>query len=107
MNILYISYSCNPFAGSEDKIGCGVPYVSSKTNKVYAIFRSQKNKKLNELMAKYRIQAGMNTVMKGDTENLNKALREKPLLALVTDHYTNDIVISFFGRKTFGFKRQV
>ena len=72
----------------------------SKTKKAYAIFRSQKNKKLNELMAKYRIQAGMNTVMKGDTENLNKALREKPLLALVTDHYTNDIEISFFGRKT-------
>ena len=72
----------------------------SKTKKVYAIFRSQKNKKLNELMAKYRIQAGMNTVMKGDTENLNKALREKPLLALVTDHYTNDIEINFFGKKT-------
>ena len=72
----------------------------SKTKKAYAIFRSQKNKKLNELMAKYRIQAGMNTVMKGDTENLNKALREKPLLALVTDHYTSDIEISFFGRKT-------
>ena len=72
----------------------------SKTKKVYAIFRSQKNKKLNELMVKYRIQAGMNTIMKGDTESLNKALKEKPLLALVTDHYTNDIEISFFGRKT-------
>ena len=72
----------------------------SKTKKGYAIFRSQKNKKLNELMVKYRIQAGMNTIMKGDTESLNKALKEKPLLALVTDHYTNDIEISFFGRKT-------
>lgn len=72
----------------------------SKTKKVYAIFRSQKNKKLNELMVKYRMQAGMNTIMKGDTESLNKALKEKPLLALVTDHYTNDIEISFFGRKT-------
>ena len=68
----------------------------SKTKKVYAIFRSQKNKKLNELMAKYRIQAGMNTVMKGDTESLNNALREKPLLSLVTDNYTNDIEINFF-----------
>ena len=34
MNILYIAYSCNPFAGSEDKIGWCVPYESSKTNKV-------------------------------------------------------------------------
>lgn len=31
MNILYIAYSCNPFVGSEDKIGwCVVPYESSK-----------------------------------------------------------------------------
>ena len=37
MNILYIAYSCNPFAGSEDKIGWCVPFESSKTNKVYVI----------------------------------------------------------------------
>ena len=41
MNILYIAYSCNPFAGSEDKIGWCVPYESSKTNKVYVITKEE------------------------------------------------------------------
>lgn len=72
----------------------------SRTKKVYAVFRTQKNRKLNNIMTKYRGQAGMNTIMKGDSEALNNALREKPLLALVTDHYTSDIEITFFGKKT-------
>ena len=42
MNILYIAYSCNPFAGSEDKIGWCVPYESSKTNKVYVITKEER-----------------------------------------------------------------
>ena len=41
MNILYIAYSCNPFAGSEDKIGWCVPFESSKTNKVYVITKEE------------------------------------------------------------------
>ena len=72
----------------------------SRTKKVYAVFRTQKNRKLNNIMTKYRGQAGMNTIMKGDSEALNNALKEKPLLALVTDHYTSDIEITFFGKKT-------
>lgn len=72
----------------------------SRTKKMYAVFRTQKNRKLNNIMTKYRGQAGMNTIMKGDSEALNNALKEKPLLALVTDHYTSDIEITFFGKKT-------
>ena len=41
MNILYIAYSCNPFAGSEDKIGWCVPYEISKTNTVYVITKEE------------------------------------------------------------------
>ena len=47
MNILYIAYSCNPFAGSEDKIGWCVPYESSKTNKVYVITKEDSKYKFN------------------------------------------------------------
>lgn len=37
MKILYISYSCNPYAGSEDKIGWNIPYAASKDNEVWVI----------------------------------------------------------------------
>jgi glycosyltransferase involved in cell wall biosynthesis len=41
MNILYIAYSCNPYAGSEDKIGWCVPFESSKNNKVVVITKEE------------------------------------------------------------------
>ena len=48
MNILYIAYSCNPFAGSEDKIGWCVPFESSKTNKVYVITKEEQREPVAE-----------------------------------------------------------
>lgn len=34
MKILYIAYSCNPYAGSEDKIGWNIPYAACEENEV-------------------------------------------------------------------------
>lgn len=41
MNILYIAYSCNPYEGSEDKIGWNVPAESAKTNAVWVITKEE------------------------------------------------------------------
>lgn len=56
MNILYIAYSCNPFAGSEDKIGWCVPYESSKTNKVYVITKEEQREPIEKYLQKYPLQ---------------------------------------------------
>lgn len=41
MNILYIAYSCDPYAGSEDKIGWNVPFESSKSNNDYLLTKME------------------------------------------------------------------
>ena len=41
MNILYIAYSCDPFQGSEDKIGWCVPLESAKSNRVFVITKEE------------------------------------------------------------------
>ena len=41
MNIIYIAYSCNPYNGSEDKIGWNVPIENAKNNKVYIITKEE------------------------------------------------------------------
>lgn len=41
MNILYIAYSCDPFYGSEDKIGWNVPLASAKNNNVCVITKAE------------------------------------------------------------------
>lgn len=56
MNILYIAYSCNPFAGSEDKIGWCVPYESSKMNKVYVITKEEQRKPIEKYLQEHFVQ---------------------------------------------------
>lgn len=41
MNVLYIAYSCNPYSGSEDKMGWNIPLESSKINEVYVITKEE------------------------------------------------------------------
>ncbi len=72
-----------------------------KGKNFYAVFRSQKNKKINDLMTKYRSETGMKTIITGDAETTNKAISEKAILALIADHYKEDIEIDFFGRKAY------
>lgn len=51
MNIIYIAYSCNPYNGTEDKIGWNIPKVSSRyNNKVYIVTKAEgRNNIENEL----------------------------------------------------------
>lgn len=56
MNILYIAYSCNPFAGSEDKIGWCVPYESSKTNKVYVITKEEQREPVEKYLKSHPLE---------------------------------------------------
>lgn len=56
MNILYIAYSCNPFAGSEDKIGWCVPYESSKTNKVYVITKEEQREPVEKYLQSHSLE---------------------------------------------------
>ncbi len=70
--------------------------------KFYAVFRSQKNKKLNSLMIKWRKEGGLNSIPLRDNEALNKVLKEKSIIALASDHHGDDVEIEFFGRRTTG-----
>lgn len=56
MNILYIAYSCNPFAGSEDKIGWCVPCESSKTNKVYVITKEEQREPVEKYLQSHPLE---------------------------------------------------
>lgn len=52
MNILYIAYSCDPFQGSEDKIGWNIPFESSKKNNVYVITKIEHKNIIDNYMKK-------------------------------------------------------
>ena len=52
MNILYIAVSCDPYNGSEDKIGWNVPWESAKTNNVWVITRLDLKKSIEEYLSK-------------------------------------------------------
>ncbi len=41
MNILYIAYSCDPYNGSEDKIGWNVPLAASKNHRVFVLTKEE------------------------------------------------------------------
>ena len=56
MNILYIAYSCNPFQGSEDKIGWNVPVESAKTNKVYVISKEEQRKPVEKYLSEHDVK---------------------------------------------------
>ena len=56
MNILYIAYSCNPYTGSEDKIGWNAPYESAKTNNVWVITKEESRKAIEEYLNKYSVE---------------------------------------------------
>jgi len=70
--------------------------------KFYAVFRNQKNKKINDLMTKWREEGGLNSLPLHDSDNLRKAINEKSIIALASDHYGKDVDVKFFGRETTG-----
>lgn len=50
MNILYIALSCNPYRGSEDKIGWEIPRQSAKQNRVHVITIEQQRRDIERYM---------------------------------------------------------
>lgn len=56
MNILYIAYSCDPFQGSEDKIGWNVALESAKTNKVYVITKEEQRKSVEKYSENQKLE---------------------------------------------------
>lgn len=56
MNILYIAYSCNPYNGSEDKIGWNVPMESAKLNeKVYVVTKEEHREVISQYLKEHQI----------------------------------------------------
>lgn len=51
MNVLYVAYSCNPYAGSEDKIGWSVPLASARTNRVQVITKEEQREPIERYLA--------------------------------------------------------
>ncbi|MCR5207727.1 MAG: glycosyltransferase family 4 protein [Eubacterium sp.] len=41
MNILYIAYSCDPYTGSENKIGWNIPLEASKSHRVFVLTKEE------------------------------------------------------------------
>ena len=74
--------------------------VMRSIRKFYAVFRKQKNRKLNDLMTEWREKGGLHSIPLRDSEALNSALKNKTLIALASDHHADDVEIEFFGRKT-------
>lgn len=66
----------------------------------YAVFRKQKNKKINDLMTKWRKNGGLNPISLRDNEKLDETLKNKTILALAADHFGSDVEVEYFGRKT-------
>ena len=74
--------------------------IMRSIRKFYAVFRRQKNRKLNDLMTEWREKGGLYSIPLRDSEALNSALKNKTLIALASDHHADDVEIEFFGRKT-------
>ena len=74
--------------------------IMRSIRKFYAVFRRQKNRKLNDLMTEWREKGGLHSIPLRDSEALNSALKNKTLIALASDHHADDVEIEFFGRRT-------
>lgn len=56
MNILYIAYSCDPYAGSEDKIGWNIPLESAKSNRVCVITKEEQRRNVEKYLGTHEVE---------------------------------------------------
>lgn len=56
MKLLYIAYSCDPYSGSEDKIGWNVPLESAKMNEVYVITKVEHRENIKKYMLENNVK---------------------------------------------------
>ena len=68
------------------------------------VFKKQKNPYINDMMEKCRAKVGTHSIMKNIENNSNDKIRDvfknKGVLVLAADQYSNDVDIEFFGKKT-------
>lgn len=50
MNVLYVSYSCDPYNGTEDKLGWSIPEESSKRNNVTVVTKEEHRASIEKYM---------------------------------------------------------
>ena len=55
MRILYITYSCDPYMGSEDSIGWNIPFEMSKNNDVIVITKFEHKESISRYLEKNSI----------------------------------------------------
>ena len=48
MNILYIAYSCDPYNGSEDKLGWNIPLEAAKSHNVFVLTKAAHKKNIEK-----------------------------------------------------------
>ncbi|MCP1226188.1 lysophospholipid acyltransferase family protein [Sebaldella sp. S0638] len=68
------------------------------------VFKKQKNPYINDMMEKCRAKVGTHSIMKNIENDSNKKIqnvfKNKGVLVLAADQYSNDVDIEFFGKKT-------
>ena len=50
MNIIYIAYSCNPYNGTEDKLGWYIPYYAAKQDNVVIITKEESRQSIEKFL---------------------------------------------------------
>lgn len=72
------------------------------TNKLYDVIKPQKNFLLDKYMNDNRKRTGINLIYKGSsaTKDLVKALKNKDVVCLFSDHFDDGCEVSFFNKKT-------
>lgn len=72
------------------------------TNNLYDVVKPQKNVLLDKFMNDNRKRTGLNIIYKDSaaTRDLIKALKNKDIVCLFSDHYDLGCDVEFFGRKT-------
>lgn len=72
------------------------------TNELYDVIKPQKNHLLDEYMNENRRRTGIHLIYKGasSVKELVKALKNKDIVCLFSDHYDIGCEVEFFGKKT-------
>jgi KDO2-lipid IV(A) lauroyltransferase len=74
----------------------------AKDYELYDVIKKQRNPLLDKMMNDNRKRTGVNLIYKGKSSlrELVKAIRNKGVVALFSDHYDIGEEVMFFGRKT-------
>lgn len=85
--------------GNWECIGSG---IAAKGYNIYGVAKKLKNKEVNDEINYIRTRTGLKIIEKGRSSArlFVKALKEKAIIGLISDQFTNDVEVDFFSRKT-------